>query len=301
MTLDDAGHRTINNLKRILEKYDDYIKLAAGSNDGKWKSCFELKEGKTIEDINKGMREFHQLRLDDDLDQEDHIIGFLDGETCFGCGKCLKYVLTGNKLQLRNYYDFDSNKFVNYSADYMCPFNKPPKFEGHITISDKLYFVNFINEIADTPEGKKYSSEYDLNTIAGRYEIAKYKLEHNVAYSQVVGGVGIYINKDKTSIIVGDSCHPAEFKSFESDEDFYEAIAKPVYPGYEKVGELSLDVWRFEATDLTTIKKNDALLRKDHCELNVPHGKWLFENFSEINRASEKDEYNFVSKFTFLG
>jgi hypothetical protein len=299
MTVDNAGHYTGYDLKYILERYEDYLKLSAGSNDGKW----NLRDGKSVEEINESMRKFYQSRLDQELEQEDYIIGFLDGTQCFNCGQYLKYVLTNNKLQLRNYLDYDSNKFVNHPANYVCPFNKPEIFKGKINVSDKLYFVNFINEILDAPEGEEYDNKYSLNTIAGRYAIGRYKLEHNVAYSQTGASIGIYLNKEKTSIIVGHDCHPAEYGSYESDEEYYEAISKPVYAGHEKVGEISLQVWRFEATDLTTINKNKAVIPKDYCELDVPHGTWLFENYSEINPKSVlaiENEFDCVSKFTFL-
>ncbi len=297
MTVDNAGHYTGYDLKYILERYEDYLKLSAGSNDGKW----NFRDGKSVEEINEGMRKFYESRLDQELGQEDHIIGFLDGTQCINCGQYLKYVLTDNKLQLRNYLDYDLNEFLNHPANYFCPFNKPEIFKGKINVSDKLYFVNFINEILDAPEGEKYDNKYSLNTIAGRYAIGRYKLEHNVAYSQIsLGSVGIYLNKDKTSIIVGHGCHPAEYASYESDEAYSAAISKPVYSGYEKVGEISLQVWRFEATDLTTINKNKAVIPEDYCELDVPHGTWLFENYSEINRVSKKDEFDFVSKFTLV-
>ena len=61
------------------------------------------------------------------------------------------------------------------------------------------------------------------------------------------------------------------------------------------IGEICLDVWRWEATDLNTIgaEKYEALA-EDHknrgmVEVDVPHGEWEFKEYYRCDDESENE------------
>jgi hypothetical protein len=318
ITLDYAGHRINVDEKYLLERYDDSVSLENGSNDGKW--SISKEEDATPEAIaisNARMRDFYKSSLDYEVEQEDTLRwGRLhDAKACFNCGEHLHWTLTGNKLQLRNYYEVDQkhkrgHDWVNHPIDYVCPFKDPKPFVSKIKIESQLLIANYFRharlaesdeviELLDTPKGKEYSDEYALDTFAGRYRIAEHKAKQNIAYGQMGNMyVSIYINVAKDSIIIGPNFHPAEFKDYSSDTEYEEAMSKPLFDGYEKIGEISLDVWRWEATDLNTLQKYGLTLEsllEDSVVVDVPHGTWSFQhNYDIIRRLGNEEHFNYV-------
>jgi hypothetical protein len=289
ITLNEAGHRTNCSRIELLKRYDDYLALAAGRNDG----CWSQQAGETTEQVNAQMREHYQRILDMEIKQEDPLL-LIDRDCCFGCGERLYWVLTGNQLQLRNFYD--GNNFVNHPVDYVCPFQTPQPTRGEIKITSRLLFSNYFREIEDAPEGQRYDNEWSLNHLAGRKRITEYKAAQNVAYGQMGNmSIGVYVNQAKTSIIIGPSYHPAEMGDYDSDEEYEAAMQVAVFPGYEKVGEICLAVWRWEATDLNTLgdAAYAALLDegRDVVELDVPHGVWTFEHHYDMIRRGDSENH----------
>lgn len=294
ITLDYAGHRVGIDKEELLKRFDDNVNLGNGSNDGKWQSIEKPddKDKRTPEEINASMRDFYNRHLDFEIEQEDTLRwgGLHDHRVCYNCGQYLHWTLTGEKLRLRNHYEEDPKHkrgydWVNHPADYVCPLQEPKPFVGEIKVESQLLLANFFRSIEDTPQGKEYGEEYSLETMAGRIERAKYKASHNVAYGQMGNTtVGIYINEAKDSIIVG-RWH---------DED-------DRYAGYVQVGDISLDVWRWEATDLNTVVKSGVTLEaleEDHkyrglIVLDVPHGVWKFtHNYDIIRRLDNEAEFD---------
>lgn len=306
MTLDFAGHYIGIDLNRLLERYDEQLELENGSNDGKWST----DDHQTIEQRNQSMREFFKKGLDREVSEEQSGFKCLhDLRQCSNCGESLHWTLTGNKLQLRNHYVEDSSARLgirdeNYPVDYICPYNKPKPFESQIEIRSKLLFANFFISIEDTTDSKKYSKEYSLESVAGRYGIASYKANQNVAYGQMTNTcIGIYLNEAKDSVIIGPRLHPAEYGDYDTDQEYEDAMSKPLFPGYEMVGELGLDVWRWEATDLLTLEKTGVSLEQLHeqhacrgvVEIDVRHGIWRFQHNEDVVRVTgDEKQFNFV-------
>jgi hypothetical protein len=290
ITLNEAGHSTNLNLKRFIDCYNDHIEKENGKYDGKWNGV-----------TDEVMREHFKHTLDREVEQEDSLT-FFSEQYCFGCGQRLKLVLTGDKLQLRQYFEYNKeyptkSQFLNHPIDYVCPFSEIKPFTGEINVSSDLVFANYFDDcnFGDAPEGKQYSDEWSLNCVAGRYRIAEYKAKQNIAYGQMSNmSIGIYVNKDRDSVIVGPAYHPADYEEYESDEEYQKAASKPVFPGYKQVNKnIDLTVWRWEAADFKTIKesyKKDEMIR-----LKVKHGTWLFQhNYDTLRKGLDEKDIGYV-------
>lgn len=311
ITLDYAGHRIALEKEELLERFDDNVELANGSNDGKWQSIDKPheKETRTHEEINASMRDFYNRHLDFEIEQEGTLRwgGLHDHRSCFGCGEHLHWTLTGNKLQLRNHYEKDPKHkrgydWVNHPIDYVCPYSVPKPIVGEIKIASRLLLANFFR-FDDAPEGKKYSDKYDLCTLAGRNAIAQFKSkEQNVAYGQMGNSsIGVYVNEAKDSVIIGPRYHPAEYEDYETTAEYESAVNTELFPGYTKVGEIDLQVWRWEAADLNTVgDKYEDANERDLVEIDVQHGDWTFQHNYDVIRQTENGEKDFNYIFAKL-
>lgn len=308
INLDSCGHEAWSPDKHLISHCEHLVEYANGKGDGTW----SIRENETTDETNLGMRKFYQRMLDNEIEENQSIAGSYEAEHCSGCGERLQWVLNGNKLTLREFYNDQiqvpgkkwQGAFDLHPLDYRCPYEHPIAFGGEIKISSRLIFVNFFRGIEDAPEGKKYTREWSLNDLIGRDNITKYKCAtQNIAYGQMSNmSIGIYVNENKDCVIVGPAYHPAECEEYDSDEAFEEAIKKPVFDGFEMVGTICLDVWRWEATDLATIgEENYDKLVEDHrnrgiVEIDVKHGIWKFEHY--FDRTEDEFEDLCYSKFT---
>lgn len=305
ITFDSFGHYVSKRCKEnFIKSFEDLIEYSNGKGDGKW----SIRDDETIEKTNLGMREFYQRRLDNEIKENQSITSSYEAEHCSGCGERLQWVLNGDKLTLREFYNSEiqvpgvkwKGGFDLHPLDYRCPYENPKPFCGEIKVSSRLIFANFFREIEDSPEGQKYTEKWSLNNLIGRENITNYKCTKNVAYGQMSNmSIGIYVNENKDCIIVGPAYHPEENKGYETDEEYEIAISKPVFDGFEMIGSICLDVWRWEATDLATIgEENYDKLVEDHgnrgiVEIDVKHGVWKFEHY--FDRLNEDD--NCYSRF----
>lgn len=302
ITLDFAGHRMYCNLNYMLEQYQHYLDMSQGKGDGTW--------GEDVKD--ERMRNFYSAKLDFEVKDDEPLIIF-DSVPCSNCAESLRWVLMGNKLQLRNHIVVEMNgfggvriHFENLPPEYVCEYSTPRPLTGEIQVQSPLVFANFFREFEDSPQEFKWADEWSLCNLKGQTKITKYKEEQNVAFGQMGNmSIGIYLHENKKSIIVGPHYNPAENGEFESEEE-YEAICnKPLFEGYEKVGEICLDVWRWEATDwktLTAIGVTEKGLQEEHeyrgfVELDVPHGTWKFEHYYE---SMYKDDMLIYSRFDLV-
>lgn len=306
ITLDYAGHKVTQTKEILLERFDDNVELAGGSNDGKWRSANEPEcTPEKIAETNASMRSFYQMSIDREIAQEESLryVHLGDHWECHCCGEHLHWTLTGDKLQLRNYIVSDKTKpcgidFVNRPVDYVCPWGVPKPIVGEIKVASRLLLANFFR-FEDTPDGDKWSDKYSLSTLSGRNEIAQYKAkEQNIAYGQMGNtSVGVYVNDAKDSVIIGPNCHPAEYGEYETNAEYKAAVDAPIFPGYTKVGEISLEVWRWEATELNTVgDKYEELKERDLVEIDVQHGDWVFQHNYDVIRQLEdgKAEFEYI-------
>ena len=299
IVFDTCGHSFSRSFKeQFVDRYERDLASANGSNDGNWKE----RDGLSAEETDKRMRDFYQCILDFEADKDEPISYHYDGDYCYGCGETLKWILNGDILTPRYFYNHKKKDFNIHPIDYRCLFEAPRPTTGEIEVGSTLVFANFFQWVEDAPEGKKYSLDYDLCSIRGLENITKYKCAHNIAYGQMSNmSIGIYVNSTKDSIIIGPAYHPAESKEFESEEEYCAALDKPVFEGYELVGTVCCDVWRWEATDANTIgEEGEKELAKRFrynkpIRLDVKHGIWQFEHYFE--NLKDDDRYCY-SKFT---
>lgn len=327
IVLDMAGHKTNATKEEFLADYAKIVAYAAGANDGKW----NLDTGRKIsmEETNATMRKHYQRILDREIKQEKDSenayecstmgLGFFASEiNCFGCGQHFHWTLTDNVLRLGCCWNGEDH--VINPVDFVCEFKENKPYRGKIKINSKMIFANFFHlkddednpQFCDAPDGKKYTNEYSLNNKRGRVNIAKYKEANNIAYGQMSNmSVGIYLSPDCKSIIVGDP-YVADRIMDNLPEDEYKALTKrdkaklALIEGHKMIGRISTDVWRWEATDLTTLgERHYKTIKetfKDHnpvVVLDVPHGEWQFEHFYDSDSDSEEDS-PIYSRFTLI-
>lgn len=293
MTLDYAGHIISIDLDTMIEMYDNDVEVSNGSMDNKWNSLKdEDVTPEKIAETNQRMRDFYKKNLDFEIEQDGsfHWGRIHDHQVCHNCGEHLNWTLTGDKLQLRNRWG--EYNFENHPVDYICPLSDLKPFVSEIKIESDLVVANYFEFIPDIFTDREYSHEYSLNHLAGRIRRAEYKATKNVAYGQMGNmSIGVYLNEAKDSVIIGNW----DDKKYEDDEEGVDR-----YPGYKMVGEISLGVWRWEATDLNTILSHGKTLedvKKDFPRDNVivcdvVHGTWTFQHNYDVMRHRDYDEDN---------
>jgi len=281
IVLDTQGHN-INPL-RFIEDCDDTVALANGSNDGNWRNVSDAQ-----------MRSHYQLLLDKQVQEGDEVKEnwASDGVFCFNCGRHLKWVFDGDRLTLRGYFDPEKREHLKVPLDTLCELHEPRPLTGSINVQSPLIFANIFRIVDDCPKDKKYTEDWSLNAIRGRINVTKYKADQNVACGQMGNmSVGIYTHpNDSTSIIMGccykqdqifDNMSQEEYNDLTEDQKEEYGLIE----GHEKIGELCLDVWRWEAADLNTIgdtRYKEVKSKQDTVKLNVPHGTWDFEHYYDF-------------------
>lgn len=275
ISLDFCGHYKSDF---TLRRYDRIFEGSVGKYDGKW----NLKDNSTIEQQNETMRNFYQRLLDFEV-CEGESLATLDYEQCFYCGQMLYWVYDNDKLSLRYFYDKEDEKFKNHDLNYRCEYENKKIFSGKIEVNDKLLIFSDYFESIDYPiDGINYNPCY-LNGIDN---IIKYKMNKNIIYCHLAldNSVGVYLSKNKDSIIIGPGKHPIEDSEESismSDEEYLKALEVPVFEGYEFIKKIDMCGRSFEVANLSTLKKEK--ISKDIICLDVKHGIWEFNHFYDEN------------------
>lgn len=224
-------------------------------------------------------------------------------DTFFGteglnCSKCGKYIMSsfdGEKVSLNVFYNGKNFEIKNER----CDFETPKPTQGIIRINSKLIISNFFRKYEDSPEKDKYSGEWSLCHDSGQAKITEYLASQNVAFGQMGNmSIGVYVNKEKTSIIIGPVYHPAEFEEYDNDEDYEIAINKPLFDGYELQGSVCLEMWRWMATDKKTLGKfyKDHMKEsQDTVEIDVEHGDWEFVHYYDTRTSNNEHIYSILN------
>lgn len=192
----------------------------------------------------------------------------------------------------------DSNTITVFKKDYSdsnCVFiDGIPPIEQTFDFQNELIFTNAFRGddnrylLEDCPEGMKYSKEYDLCTESGIINITKYKNEtQNVLFAQMGNmGMSIYRNKKQNHIIIGTSYleeYP-ETEKYLNDNDF------------EDLGYICLDVWRFEASDIKTLKKHNYVKKENDVNIKISSGKWKFTHYLNSTISNKLEIYSELKK-----
>lgn len=293
ISLDDRGHRLSSRTRdRLIAQYDRMVAFAGGAHDGKW-TLHDREDGATTD---ARMRKHFARKLDKDSDEDDGVLFQCDdGEYCDGCGRTLRWVLDGRQLTLRHYFDGDD--FQMYPPEFRCRFAVPRPTRGRIKVAGTLIFANIFRHVEDCPPEEKYKQPWSLNHHLGRENITRYRAGQNVAYGQMGNmSIGVFVHPDKKSIIVGDKYvadrRMEEMTEGEADKADYEALS--VIDGHRLVGGVSLEVWRWEATDLNTLGESryrKMKKEKNIVEVAVPHGEWEFIHYYDTETSPDENVY----------
>lgn len=259
-------------------------------------------------DAIKRKKEFYETLIEENKENPEHYAKkIFQGEVLvndslltegLNCAKCGKYLLSsfdGEKVSLNMIYKGKEFEIENKR----CEFEIPKPTQGTIRIDSELIISNFFRKFEDSPEGQKYSGEWSLCHDAGQTKITEYLASQNIAFGQMGNmSIGIYVNKEKTSIIIGPKYHPAEFEEYDNDEDYELAINKPLFDGYELKGSVCLEMWRWMATDKKTLGEfyedhmNES---QDTVEIDVKHGDWEFVHYYDTRTNSNEHIYSILN------
>jgi hypothetical protein len=254
-----------------------------------------------VERYKKDVRDFYFMSITDtdlkyffdkDLSQRNNVVGglFYPGIKCRTCGQPIYFKLDEEKKTLSCSHSFDiiNRKLENIEIG-RCEFENIKSFKGKINVSSPLVIANYFPEFPDCDEEDKHSDEYCLNTLTGRKNITEYKSKKlNIAYGQMGNmAISIYLSPDKKEIILGDYGG-----LLDENEIVYENCKQ--YENYEFIGDISLPIWRWEASDLNTIKNIPSTEDEidsteeeiDSVIIDVPFGEWEFEHFYGITEES---------------
>lgn len=285
--IDDCGHYVHDPKEWIAEWYNDEVEGANGKSDGKW----TLRNGKSMEQVNKEMRDHYTKILNQNVG-ENNTLHCFEHTYCFNCGVNYKYILRNNKLELRLHYDSNAiakRPFLgSYQGDFVinenrCEFEHIKPYGGKINIESSLIFANFF-KYPDGPEDKIYN-EFSLNCHAGRVRISDYKIKnYNVAYGQLTNtSYGVYVHPTKNSIILS-SAWIKDVRASNLTQEEFDALTENDWKGLAKIeehecqGTVCCDVWRWEAGDKNKLGDNFNKDR-DYVEVECEKGEWNFMHY----------------------
>lgn len=274
-TINKCGHRLNVDEDYLVERYEDTIKLAAGSNDGKW------SKGVTDE----GMREMYARELDWEC-EIDEMINRTREFQCFACGETMALSFNGSGLSANKV--FRSNPTDWRKSDYFtldCQWENRGPYSIDINItSGEMILCNWMlgddeERLGDCKKEDNYTPEFSLNAESGRFGIANFKsANQNIGYTQTdsCGSVRVFCNRKRnpTHLFLA---------SYFDEEDEPKCM-----DGFKGVGRVDICVWRVEVTDVKNpLISLDKIKEKwnttgdytDAAILKVPNGKWTMTSY----------------------
>ncbi|MFW5890723.1 MAG: hypothetical protein ACOCUI_00730 [bacterium] len=266
--IDLFGHKTHCDPKEKLVRFYSQEKKIM-------ETCDELKEH-----LDKIFN--HNYKIGDSLFNLPEI-------HCLRCGYDFYFIFDGNKISLRRYHD----EFKMHITTKRCELEYVKPMTTEIITAGCLVFTNyFICE--DCPKEEEHTPEYNLNGLRGRRNIASYKAKYqNIAYGQMGDmAIGVFINSNKDSIIIGNPYISDVRTEYLSDEE-YDNLTDKDWKELRKIEEheyldkIFLDVWRWEAGDkkalgplLDEVKEREY--RNEVIEINCKPGIWQITHYYDM-------------------
>lgn len=282
-----AASRLKDFIEDFCERYEHDLDCANGGNDGKWHRCADEKE--SVEEVNKGMREYYAKDLDRDWGFSWNFYEYR-GRSCYCCGERIFCYFDNEKNEI---YVATTWRKEDLFKNDKCEMPKLVPYGGTLKVDDKLVFANYFENMReDSPHEEKWDEKYNINYHAGRTNTCKWKLAHQgVAYGQMGNmSVGVYLKKDKKHIILTSPY----IHDYGEEEGANKEFIKKLDTEYIFKGQISLCVWRWEATNLRNtkvtledIKTYKEKLKKgyssDYIVLDVPKGDWEFIHYYDCH------------------
>jgi len=310
ITLDDCGHCANPYKDQLIEWRDRMTANANGANDGKWKGVGDKdKTEEEVKELDARMRDSCRKMVEAEI-REGEPLDYMGGERyCFNCGRDYRYVWTNGKLELRHWWD--PNKKPERPSPFggngehtvdenNCEFEEQKPFTGKIAVpSGELVFTNCFRHLPELPDDVNYGPTYCLNSYAGRYRLSQWMLDNQkIAYGQMGNmSLAVYVNDAGTEIILGNS-YLADNLAEKLSEEAYNKLTKAdwkkleeIKPGFKKLGDICLDVWRWEAMD-SKLAKVDA--DDDNVVAKVGAGDWEFTHYYDC----AKEDVDIYTHFT---
>jgi hypothetical protein len=286
--MDLCGHENDWFLERQKEHFKHNVSMSQGGNDGKWSD----RGNQSVEEVDADMREHYLRPLNQEI-TDGYIFKYdwyFTEFRCACCGKRLFFQYKDNKFILNHVFNY-RNERGHFDEVPRCEYSDVEVLKSSINVTSPMVIVNaFFKDdnylFVDSPEDKKYSDSYSLCNMRGRDNIQKYKAKECNCLTGQMGNmsIGIFVSKDKKSIIIGDT-----MKCDKNGE--YHGAENKVIKGHKKVGEISLCVWRWEATDKNTLEKVgydvDNQRERDIVVIDVAPGTWELEHYYPNNKETD--------------
>lgn len=236
--------------------------------------------------------------------------GFFTEFSCYDCNKRLGLTMTAeNVFTAFNIHDFEPNKRTGEIL--RCEMENVVVNEAlHSQIdvpTGSLIFANYFGGMDTEEKRKLYTMPdglRDINSLLGRLKLMQYLAAHNVGYAQMGNmSVTFFANVDGDEIIVGAD---SVFHYDEDDDDAMEEEEIMEYPGFTKIGQICLDVWRWQCADRLTLAQHHQdipvhIFNKpdtfgEYIEIKVKPGRWAIEHYYDI----QGDENPIYSRLRLL-
>lgn len=224
------------------------------------------------------------------------IIHFYSDMRCHYCGKVLNMVYLGdNKIIMVDSKIAKQHSEDGSLSDYihtLCPMIDNVKIEyleANIYVKNgQLVFDNcFKNSlINDFDKDKRYKNDTNICYINGRNNLMQHLASRNVGYGQTGNmSVGVFVSKDRKTISI--------------------AHVDAEFDGYEKVGEINCDIWRWQCADTSVLEKYGETIDEDFLDdnivIDVPKGEWNIKHYYDFMPDEEYyDEHKPMSIITLV-
>jgi len=290
IVLDKKGHLTnsvIDNLERVVEFTESMIEKRENNEEisNFYKSFIEnIKIGVPIHDTYDNY--------------------------CFNCGGRNSLVMIDAKtLGFFNVTDFnnlgkENGKDFTLSPSDFQPCKATPLIDaGKLTATinvptGKLVFDNFF--ITDSLYDMKEEGYHSINDIMGRNQLMQHLASKNVGYGQLGNmSVNVYYSKEKEEILIGDPYIEDQIEDLRGfieecpdearDENRkrlkeLETVDLKVFEGFDLVGDICCDVWRWQCADQKTLDDAGDEQRYSAFTVEVSPGDWEIEHYYEFQK-----------------
>ena len=267
-------------------------------------SSYDLKREKSSDTYE----EFRQKQIAEGIDQLNEMP---NGALCVG--NSMEYLKLYSYLAGEQYYiTFSPDRTALEFKKYKRPINDPycleltyPDIPDSVveplraTIqvkSSKLIFTNVFPKTISPDSKDERNIRISLEGMMGRQKIMGYLASVGVLFAQMSNmSVSIWVSKDGREIIVADPYYEDRAEDGDDeqrlDRDKFDTYIKA--GGFINKGEISCDVWRWEATDYENGKKVLELKKKKK-------DGWDYKDIIEVEvsgtSASMEHYYDAITK-----
>lgn len=203
---------------------------------------------------------------------------------CFLCGEQLLTVLVDeDTIILTNTENLKESPLIKTTPCKALSLKDAQMLVSEIKApTGELIFANYFktDEFYELPGRERYQ-EPSINCVAGRNKLMQYLATKNVGYGQM-GNMSLAIYSNINDIIIGADNPEEDFVEDVKDLiEFNEAIEE-----YEKIGYLSLSVWRWQCADKKTLLDAGEKPSEESILVRVDPGRYRIEHYYDFKKKS---------------